>query len=167
MIWFIGLFVKGPHPNNPIIGGSFAISKWEFFGRKRIAKIYDANNETQITYGTVIHEWAHAAHWRLGSTKEYLEASGKVQESWARGVAWSLTTIVYPDDVSYHFKPDYTGVVKDMIDFGTSQHPCTPPHAKDYDHLEKEKENVSAYKIRQMEQALKGKHELGHLGETI
>ena len=42
----------------------------------------------------------------------------KVKESWARGVQWELTRMVYPlYNVGYDpANPDYTLMVKDMID---------------------------------------------------
>ena len=56
---------------------------------------------------------------------------------------------------SCNFKLDYIRIVKDMIDFDTSI--SIHPNAKDSENLKNEKENVSAYTIRQIEQALKGK----------
>jgi hypothetical protein len=94
-------------------------------------------------YGTTIHELAHASHCNMGNLT-YQKTDDKVVESWARGVQWELTRMVYSDYSNEYFK-NYTGVVQDMIDndgvFGRNFI---------YD------ENVSGYTISQLEKSLIG-----------
>ena len=103
-------------------------------------------------YGTTIHEIAHASHWKMDSFTYGCQNDDncavqcclgdlKVAESWARGVQWELTRMVYPPTIMVDY-PDYfgnyTGVVQDMID-----------GIEDYD-------QVTGYTIRQIEDALPG-----------
>jgi hypothetical protein len=65
----------------------------------------------------------------------------KVAESWARGVQWELTRMVYPPTIMVDYPiytNIYTGVVQDMID-GISGN-----------------DQVTGYTIRQIEDALPG-----------
>ena len=60
-------------------------------------EIYNPNNSSSQIYATTIHELAHASHWELRRGEwndNNLET--KVKESWARGVEWELTRMVYP-----------------------------------------------------------------------
>ena len=126
------------------------------FSRTSLLKIYDSSRETKITYGAVIHELAHAAHWRLGKKDDFRYASSKVQESWATGVEWSLTSTIYSDYQSNNFKPLYTGVVQDMIDSDTKfSIDSTDDDTKN--ELKDRREYVVGYTISQIEAALKGK----------
>ena len=75
---------------------------------------YKLNRDSDEIYGTVIHEIAHAAHWKL-SKSDYNPTSTIVAESWARGVQWALTSSEYPGYVP-EYRGVYTGVVQDMID---------------------------------------------------
>ena len=68
------------------------------------------------TYATTIHELAHASHW-ITNRYAYNKTEDKVKESWARGVQWELTRMVYPGyRGGVTSRPDYTQVVVDMID---------------------------------------------------
>lgn len=109
-------------------------------------KIWNPERLSAQTYATTIHELAHASHWDI-SASTYNDAEKIVQESWARGVQWELTRMVYPNYfISYGRKkggntePDYfyTGVVQDMID-----------GVNGYD-------QVSGYTIKQIEDTLNG-----------
>jgi hypothetical protein len=89
----------------------------------------------QDYYGTTIHELAHASHWKMAWwTFELTET--KVKESWARGVQWELTRMVYPSYANQYFG-NYTGIVEDMIDNDNST-----------------EDNVTGYSIRQIENSL-------------
>lgn len=67
----------------------------------------------------------------------YNHADDVVVESWARGVQWELTRMVYTTYQPSYFE-EYTGVVQDMIDV-----------INGYDQVE-------GYNIRQLEDALMG-----------
>lgn len=73
-------------------------------------------NFCQEYYGTTIHELAHSSHWKM-AWWTFQSVDDKVKESWARGVQWELSRMVYPfyneDRVNL---PDYTLVVRDLID---------------------------------------------------
>lgn len=108
--------------------------------------MYNPDRQSMYIYGTVIHEMAHASHWNMGSFNYIYNTKKIVKESWARGVQWELTRMVYPNynppfwSSATHEEPHsyYTGVVKDMID-GRSGY-----------------DQVSGYTIRQIEDALDG-----------
>ena len=82
-----------------------------------------------------------------------------VKESWARGVEWELTRMVYPSYSPTYSRLRYTGVVEDMIDglktrnsgyYWTENNPWVKSN-KSYS------DEVSGYTIRQIEDALQGK----------
>lgn len=108
--------------------------------------MYNPDRQSMHIYGTVIHELAHASHWNMvGAWSFNFGTDTIVVESWARGVQWELTRMVYPNYNptcwrAIHGEPYsyYTGVVKDMID-GRSGY-----------------DQVSGYTIRQIEDALDG-----------
>ena len=77
-------------------------------------KIWNPQHRDDEIYGTTIHELAHASHWEMDHG-EYNDSETIVKESYARGIQWYLTRMIYTD-----YEPDYfyqyTGVVQDMID---------------------------------------------------
>lgn len=78
-------------------------------------KIYYHNLSTsENIFHSTFHEIAHSAHKGWGIVK-YLKCDNKVQESWARGVAWFATKRIYPSH-SIDYYGDYTGIVEDLID---------------------------------------------------
>ena len=120
-------------------------------------KLYNPNNEEDELYSTAIHELAHAAHWRMvvkepntNRVSDYHKADDKMKESWARGVQWYLTKMVYPRHKGgITILPEYTQVVVDLID----------TEDEDNTNYGKNKFNgdkVSGYTITQIEQALIG-----------
>jgi hypothetical protein len=67
-------------------------------------------------YGTVIHELAHSSHWKM-AWWTFQSVDDKVAESWARGVQWELTRMVYPNyNRDLPNLPKYTLIVRDLID---------------------------------------------------
>ncbi|HMM11622.1 MAG TPA: hypothetical protein PKE03_05965 [Bacteroidales bacterium] len=124
-----------------------------FLGLGSAIKIYNPQNSSMQIYGTTIHEIAHASHWKMDPATYNCQYDSdcwincctgdlKVSESWARGVQWVLTGMVYPPNSmgnypTYNFG-NYTGVVQDMID-----------GIEGYD-------QVTGYTIRQIEDALIG-----------
>ena len=93
-----------------------------FIGKKGVFqaqfKIYTYQREAISTYSTVIHELAHASHLNM-SRSDFDDSEAKVKESWAVGVQWDLTRIIYPSYRSRPWnttQPNYTPVVIDMVD---------------------------------------------------
>ncbi len=79
-------------------------------------RIWNPERDARDIYSTVIHELAHASHWNISRSASNNSGS-KVRESWARGVQWELTRMVYPDYKGGDtFLPKYTQVVLDLID---------------------------------------------------
>ena len=121
-------------------------SGWRAFGLHSPIKIYTYNRQSRDTYSTVIHELAHASHWNMNrsSFRDIPANEARVKESWARGVEWELTRMVYSNYRAPEIRPKYTLVVMDMIDsdnrFGNTFFTSG--------------EGVSGYTIRQIEDAL-------------
>lgn len=71
------------------------------------------------TYSTTIHELAHAAHWDNSNLSLNLSAKS-ARESWAQGVEWALTKMVYPNYQGVYRSPgigtEYRNIVIDLID---------------------------------------------------
>lgn len=129
------LKIRAYNQSNSDINGSHCPS-CRFLGINSAIKMYNPQRNSRDIYGTVIHELAHASHWNMNRSS-YNNSSTIVAESWARGVQWELTKMVYSGYTPPYFT-DYTGVVQDMID-GTSGY-----------------DQVSGYNIRQIEDALNG-----------
>ncbi|MEN6454204.1 MAG: hypothetical protein ABFD10_08085 [Prolixibacteraceae bacterium] len=110
-------------------------------------KIWNPQHNSEEIYGTVIHELAHASHWDMDHS-DFNDTEDKVKESWARGVQWSLTKMIYP---AYSGGPtkrgEYTQVVVDMIDSSSDINNGSELLTQD---------NVTGYTIRQIEDALNG-----------
>lgn len=120
-------------------------------------KINQYSASSRGTYATVIHELAHAAHWNMNRSK-FDDTQSKVKESWARGVEWELTRLIYPNYTTYYSRLRYTGVVEDMINgrktrtsryYWTEADPWVESRKNYFD-------KVSGYTIRQIEDALNG-----------
>jgi hypothetical protein len=140
--WNTQLKLRAFYESNDEVNGSHCAA-CRFLGLGSAIKIYNPSNPSRDIYGTTIHEIAHASHWKMDSW-HYNNGDDIVVESWARGVQWDLTSIIYPTDIMSGYPSyfgDYTGVVKDMID-GISS-----PYTYD---------QVSGYTIRQIEDALNG-----------
>ncbi|MCY4160539.1 MAG: hypothetical protein OXE77_01590 [Flavobacteriaceae bacterium] len=125
-----------------------------FLGISGPINIDDSTRQSLSIYGTVIYELAHAAPWNQGrwgfhATDDY------VLESCSRGVQGALTALISPGYVPDHFKPNYTAVVKEMIDSDTSI--GIRSHVRGYSELKDKKELVAGYTIEQIESSLKGK----------
>ncbi|MDC3403066.1 hypothetical protein OAX38_02620 [Flavobacteriaceae bacterium] len=133
--WTTQMKIRAINELNNESNGSHCAS-CRFLGLGSAIKIYNPQSNSREIYGTVIHELAHASHWSMDRSS-YRNSSSIVAESWARGVQWELTRMIYSGYVPSYFT-NYTGVVQDMID-GIS----------DYD-------QVSGYNIRQIEDALNG-----------
>lgn len=93
-----------------------------FMGGNMI-KIYNPERPTINIYSTVIHELAHAAHWRVvidgedsNRNSDYNYADDNMCESWAVGVQWYLTKDIYPTYKGRVPATNYTNVVMDLLD---------------------------------------------------
>ncbi|MFJ1473485.1 hypothetical protein ACILE9_04405 [Capnocytophaga cynodegmi] len=133
--------------NNHSNGNHSAIRR--FLGLGSAIKIYNPDRNSMDIYGTVIHELAHASHWDMDKSG-YNGSSDIVAESWARGVQWDLTRMVYPSYRGGPFiRPNYTQVVVDMIDPNYLSNELNVNNGLWND-------NVQGYTIRQIEDALIG-----------
>lgn len=120
---------------------------WRGFGLHSPLHIYTYTRPSRDTYSTVIHELAHAAHWNMNRSgfRDIPDNEARVKESWARGVEWELTRMVYPNFRAPEIRPKYTLVVMDMIDSDNR-----------FGNTFTYSEGVSGYTIRQIEDALNG-----------
>lgn len=131
-----------------------------FLGLGSAIKIYNPQHDSRDIYATTIHEISHASHWNMSSW-HYNNASTIVVESWARGVQWELTRMIYSGYQPTYARLNYTGVVQDMIDgYGTKG----TSYWWDYDEdtwgspnlYKSYYDQVTGYTIRQIEDALNG-----------
>ena len=120
-------------------------------------KIKKYGRTSDKVYATTIHEIAHASHWNMDSYSynrmndcsetilgQYCSGDPVVRESWANGVEWELTRIVYLNYLGgTTIRPKYAQVVVDMIDGPTDSNNGSL-------------DNVTGYTIRQIEDALDG-----------
>jgi len=141
-----------------------------FWGLSNQIVIYNPYNPTDDIYAIAIHELSHAAHWGMitkmsgaaNINRDFQYAEEKMIESWARGVQYFLTKMVYPD---YRGGPKiigdtYTNVVIDLID--------TEADSENNNGLSsKEGDDVSGYRMDQIEAALIGNSTWEGWKETI
>lgn len=119
---------------NTDINGDFSF--WRSLGGiLPTIRIYKRTNMSDY-YGTVTHELGHASHWKMGWWT-FQGVQDNVAESWARGVQWDLTRMVYPNYSASYFG-NYTGIVQDLIDNDNSY-----------------SDQTSGYSISQIENSLK------------
>lgn len=135
--------------------GAFSSAR-RFMGLGSQIKLYNPQNPEIQWYATTIHELAHAAHWRMvvkepntNRVSDYHKADDKMVESWAPGVQWYLTKMVYPNYKGRKPSGNYTNVVIDLID---SEDEDNTNYGKNKFNGDK----VSGYTITQIEQALIG-----------
>lgn len=144
--WNTQLHIRAFNEDNSDVNGSHC-PDCRFLGLGSAIKIYNPNRPSQDTFGTVIHELAHASHWNMDGDS-YNFGDLNVIESWARGVQWSIGNLEYPGYTPPYFSK-YTGIVEDMID-----------PVSGYD-------QVSGYTIRQIEDALIGVRQWWHWENRI
>jgi len=116
-------------------------------------KIYNPQRSSMAIYATTIHELAHASHWELRKNNwNYKQTSEKVIESWARGVEWELTRMVYPDYIGRERNTgDHTLIVADMIDNASTDDTNNGFGSRSGETQDK----VSGYTIKQIEDVLR------------
>lgn len=112
---------------------------------------------TGSIYGTVIHEIAHASHYDNATyTIKYnwnslfqTTSFKRLQETFARGVQWRFYYGRYnANETSKPYRGVYTGLIQDLID---------NDGVTGFTHFREEKtENVSGYKIAEIESAVRG-----------
>jgi hypothetical protein len=85
------------------------------FGLFNNIKIYNPQNLSYQIYASTIHELTHSAHFTANKLK-FILTNDKVKESWARGVQGVLTRMTYPNYLEPEIRPEYTLVVRDLID---------------------------------------------------
>lgn len=112
-------------------------------------RIFNPERPSMLIYGAVIHNLAHASHWKFDNSgyHGFISENSRVVESWAKGVEFELTKMIYPyynvdfSDTKYpHYYDLHTDVVEDLID-GVSEY-----------------DQVSNYTIKQIEDALEGQN---------
>jgi hypothetical protein len=146
--WKTQLKIRAYNENNNDANGNHAAWR-RFLGLGSAIKIYNPQNDSKDIYATVIHELAHASHWNMDRS-DFNDTESKVKESWARGVQWELTRMVYTGyKGGSTIRPRYTQVVVDMID-----KPANFDQNEGSERLSED--NVEDYTIRQIEDALKG-----------
>ncbi|WP_278995805.1 hypothetical protein [Alistipes finegoldii] len=154
--WKTQMKLKVHNQNNDSSNGNFNSAR-RFLGMGSAIKLYNPGRKTVDIYATTIHELSHAAHWRMivkePDTKRYRDyhnAEDKMVESWATGVQWYLTRMVY---TGYRGRsqgtPNYTNVVIDLVD---SRADDGNNNGKKYE----EGDKVEGYTIAQIETALIG-----------
>lgn len=155
--WRTQMKLKVFNERNDDNNGNFDSAR-RFLGGNMI-KLYNPDNNTIQLYSTAIHELAHAAHWRMivnepgtNRVRDFHGAEDKMVESWASGVQWYLTKMVYNTyrgRVYSSTYPNYTNVVIDMLDTETDR-------TTNNGHSAAQGDNVSGYTINQIESALIG-----------
>ncbi|CAM1345441.1 hypothetical protein [Tenacibaculum amylolyticum] len=136
-VFNIKMKIRAIYQNNNSINGLHCVS-CKYLGLGSQVKIFNPQKDSQDIYATTIHELAHASHWAMDSFG-YTVLPTVMIESWASGIQWELTRMVYPNYTPHYIKGSYTGIVQDMID------PIQQPYDK-----------VAGYTIRQLEDAING-----------
>ena len=157
--------IKAIYESNNEINGSHKEER-RFLGAQ--LKIYNPQNSSIQIYATTMHELAHASHWDL-SRGDFDDSEKIVKESWARGVEWELTRMVYNQYIPDYNRLRYTGVVQDMIDgnktttsafYFTDSNPWIVS-------IKRYSDQVNGYSIRQIEDALQGKKSWNNWKDNI
>lgn len=121
-------------------------------------------------YNTTLHELAHASHWEFRKNNwNNGRTSDKLQESWALGVAWTLTRLRYPNhnwwanqDFAWMRDPEggegqYTPLIIDLID-NTNQ--GLTNNSRPFD-------RVSGYTISQIEAVIPTSSNIQNLRDNL
>ncbi len=146
-----------------------------YLGIRNQVRMYRRENNNIVgserLYNTTLHELAHASHWEFrkgdwdnGRTED------KLQESWAIGVAWSLTRLRYPNhnwwanvDFDWMTSPSpagdnqYTPLIIDLMD-NTNQ--GVTGNTRPFD-------RVSGYTIAQIEAVVSNSSNIQNLRDNL
>ena len=153
--WKTQMKIRAYNEENSEVNGSHKEER-RFLGAQ--IKIYNPQNSSREIYATTIHELAHASHWDIWRNSGFDDTESIVKESWARGVEWELTNMVYSNYNPSYSRLRYTGVVEDLIDgfktrnsyrFWTDQNPWS-------NQFRTYEDKVKGYTIKQLEDAIKG-----------
>jgi len=152
--WRTQMKLKAFNQKNDDINGNLNSAR-RFLGLGNQIKLYNPQNDTDELYATIIHELAHAAHWRMivkepgtNRYRDYHYAEDKMVESWACGVQWYLTQMVYTNYPGRRQgSPNYTNVVIDLVDKEGDSN-----NGKN----ERQGDKVTGYTMSQIESALIG-----------
>ena len=88
---------------------------WRAFGLSNPVEIAEYDATDVRLYSVVIHELAHASHYNM-SRWHFKNGEEVVKESWATGVEWELTRMIYTAHTPGYSRLRYTGIVQDLID---------------------------------------------------
>jgi hypothetical protein len=140
--WNPQMKIAAKYEPNSSINASHTSNYFNPFGVFNKIRVYNPQNDSFDVYGTVIHELAHSSHFSANKVK-FRNTDTKVIESWAKGVQWSLTKMVYPDYYTGQYLPNYRLVVRDLID-----------NDNKYGYSGLLYENTKDYTIKQIENSL-------------
>ena len=157
--WNTQLKIRAHYENNEDYNGYHSPAQ-RFLGLGSAVHIYHNEHSSRQIYSTTIHELAHASHWNMSSGGDYTNCDDIVAESWARGVQWELTKMVYTNLNlrSEYSRRAYTGIVEDLID-GIKESYSYYYYTDDnpWNRLTKHyPDRVQGYTIKQLEDALLG-----------
>lgn len=156
--WKQQLKIKARNSSDELINGNFS-SYRRFLGLGNHIHIFNQllipDRTTINIYATTIHELAHASHWAMSDKegckhKHFLNAETKMVESWASGVQWALTKMIYTSYKGRNYStknPNYTNIVIDLVDEEGDINNGKNKNQGDF---------VSGYTILQIENALIG-----------
>ena len=151
--WKTKIKIRAKYKSKDVNGQHCKDCRW--FGVFSRIYIYNPQKNTSDIYATTIHELAHASHWELRRGKwNDNNLPIKVKESWARGVQWELTRMVYPDYRGGVTVPNYTQVVVDMIDAVAPLDKFDNPININNGSEKLFQDNVHGYTIKQIEDVL-------------
>lgn len=111
--WAMQLKIKAiPEQGSSIVNPFFT-----FLNINDFVKIRNYDGKSYEVYSTTIHELAHAAHWD-NSSQSFALSANTAAESWAAGVEWVLTKMVYPNYAGppQESNSGYRNIVMDLID---------------------------------------------------
>lgn len=154
--WKTQMKLKAYNETNDDVNGNFNSAR-RFLGMGSAIKIYNPHKDEDDIYATTIHELSHAAHWRMivqepNSNRygDYHDAEDKMCESWACGVQWYLTKMVYNGYKGRYYsstQPNYSNIVIDLID---------KEGDKNFGKNDQQGDKVTGYTMSQIESALIG-----------
>lgn len=157
--WKTQLKIKATKKDNDALG--YHCPELRFLGLGSAIHIYTLEESIDLTYATVIHELAHAAHWGLYQS-DYNNGSDFVLESWSTGVEVSLTQDMYPNYTTPYYSISYTGIIPDMMDGVGKTKKCFKYYDSQKDEFvsyatpKSYIDNVSGYTLLEIEKSLDG-----------
>lgn len=161
--WYPQMKISANYEYNDMYMGYHHYIWYSTIGILSRIDIYNPQVDADKIYGATIHELAHASHWNID--KELYSAGGSsaiqyiVTDSWANGVQWTLTKMIYPNyQYGDYVRCWYTGLIEDLID-GTGNTESLYYYDGNGGIIEESLsyyDRVTSYTIKQMEDALVG-----------